>query len=77
MKIVKEECSSCGRKFRLAEKNNIFMTINHKYIKETNFIDHDHVCFCGKCSKKLLQFVLKEYPEASQFWSEKDKKSIG
>jgi len=58
-KNLTEDCSECGRNFLLTEPNCIFIKINKKYIKKTDFINHEHTILCSKCAKNLLRFIKK------------------
>ena len=57
MPTYKEDCWRCGKVFDYRKKGSALLTVYAGLVKKTNFIDHNHIAYCPKCSKDLINFI--------------------
>jgi endogenous inhibitor of DNA gyrase (YacG/DUF329 family) len=71
-KEIKEECTGCGKEYVLYSKATILGEIHYgRSKKQPNYIDHDHICLCPTCSKKVIQFLKETFGKmspTSKYW---------
>lgn len=52
-----ELCWMCGKDFDYSKKGSTLITVYNGVVKKTKFVDHNHVAYCPKCSKDVLNFI--------------------